>query len=154
MSKKRTGLLIALGAMLGAAAAGIAYYLQYKSFNDELDKDFHDYEEEDAPGEEKKEEPVPCQEAVGRNYITLDAAKCRAEEEPSASDTENEEAQPAPQGTEEAVCHTAHVVEEETDRPVDAAEEEPAPDAVCETKEAARPAADVTVEEDTEGETA
>ena len=49
MSKKRTGLLIALGAMIGAAAAGIAYYLQYKSFNDELDKDFHDYEEEDGP---------------------------------------------------------------------------------------------------------
>ena len=89
MSRKRTGLLIALGAMIGAAAAGIAYYLQYKSFNDELDKDFHDYEEEDGPGEERKDEPVPCQEAAGRNYITLDSVKCRTEEEPlPTSDTE------------------------------------------------------------------
>ena len=46
MSKKKTGLLIAVGAALGAAAAGISYYLKYKSFNDEIDKDFHDYEEE------------------------------------------------------------------------------------------------------------
>ena len=45
MSKKKTGLLIALGAAIGAAAAGISYYLKYKSFNDELDKDFHDYED-------------------------------------------------------------------------------------------------------------
>ena len=37
MSKKKTGLLIALGAAIGAAAAGISYYLKYKSFNDELD---------------------------------------------------------------------------------------------------------------------
>ena len=48
MSKKKTGLLIALGAAIGAAAAGISYYLKYKSFNDELDKDFHDYEDEET----------------------------------------------------------------------------------------------------------
>ena len=47
MSKKRTGLWIAFGAVLGAAAAGISYYLKYKSFNDELEQDFHDYEEEE-----------------------------------------------------------------------------------------------------------
>ena len=34
MAKKHTGLLIALGAALGAAAAGLSYYLKYKSFND------------------------------------------------------------------------------------------------------------------------
>ena len=40
MSKKKSGLLIAFGAMLGGAvAAGISYYLKLKSFNDELDQD-------------------------------------------------------------------------------------------------------------------
>ena len=53
MSKKRTGLWIAFGAVLGAAAAGISYYLKYKSFNDELEQDFHDYEEEEDAKEEK-----------------------------------------------------------------------------------------------------
>lgn len=38
MSKKKTGLLIALGAAIGAAAAGISYYLKYKSFNDDWTK--------------------------------------------------------------------------------------------------------------------
>lgn len=55
MSKKRTGLWIAFGAVLGAAAAGISYYLKYKSFNDELEQDFHDYEEEEDAKEEKKQ---------------------------------------------------------------------------------------------------
>ena len=50
MSKKKSGLLIAFGAMLGGAvAAGISYYLKLKSFNDELDQDFHEYEEEETP---------------------------------------------------------------------------------------------------------
>ena len=58
MSKKKTGLLIALGAAIGAAAAGISYYLKYKSFNDELDKDFHDYEDEETSSEERELLPV------------------------------------------------------------------------------------------------
>ena len=56
MSKKKSGLLIAFGAMLGGAvAAGISYYLKLKSFNDELDQDFHEYEEEETPSEETEE---------------------------------------------------------------------------------------------------
>ena len=56
MSKKKSGLLIAFGAMLGGAvAAGISYYLKLKSFNDELDQDFHEYEEEDSPSDENEE---------------------------------------------------------------------------------------------------
>lgn len=153
MSKKRTGLLIALGAMIGAAAAGIAYYLQYKSFNDELDKDFHDYEEEDGPGGERKDEPVPCQEAAGRNYITLDSAKCRTEEEPlPTSDTEEAAQSACPAAGEKAVLHTAHVVEEEAACPADAEKAKAFPSA-DDAKEAVRPVTDMTVEEDTEGGT-
>ena len=75
MSKKRTGLWIAFGAVLGAAAAGISYYLKYKSFNDELEQDFHDYEEEEDAKEEKNSGAVSCGES-GRSYIHLNSGKC------------------------------------------------------------------------------
>ena len=75
-NKKNTGLLIALGAVLGAAAAGISYYVKYKSFNDEIDKDFHDYEDEDS-AEETSDEPVSFNDA-GRTYITLDSNKSKS----------------------------------------------------------------------------
>ena len=78
MSKKKTGLLIAVGAVLGAAAAGVTYYLKYKSFNDELDKDFHDYEENTE--EPVNDEPVSCSDTE-RTYITLDSNKSKSHEE-------------------------------------------------------------------------
>lgn len=115
MSKKRTGLLIAFGAALGAAAAGISYYLKYKSFNDELEKDFHDYEEEEPASEEKKEEPIPCTDTAGRNYITLDHTKGKDSEKeaPVREAAPAENAEPA---KEEAPAPTAAVtVEEDTD---------------------------------------
>ncbi len=121
MSKKRTGLLIAVGAALGAAAAGISYYLKYKSFNDEIDKDFHDYEEEDIE-EATTAEPVSCADTK-RTYITLDSNKCKSCE---AADTCEEAAPAECPKTEEA---TAEITEEP-------AEETPAA---------------ATVEEDTEG---
>lgn len=104
MSKKRTGLLIAVGAALGAAAAGLSYYLKYKSFNDEIDKDFHDYEEDEA-AEVTKDEPVSCADTK-RTYISLDSGKCKSCEETA----ETEEAAPAEcQETEEV---TAEITEE------------------------------------------
>ena len=73
MSKKKSGLLIAFGAMLGGAvAAGISYYLKLKSFNDELDQDFHEYEEEETPSEETEEKTEPAPE---RTYITINSVK-------------------------------------------------------------------------------
>lgn len=112
MAKKRTGLLIALGAVLGAAAAGISYYLRYKSFNDELDKDFHDYEDEEST-EKKKDDTVPCSEAAGRTYISLDSKKHKvceeqADEEPAAPANE-----PAP--AESKKTPLAVTVEEDTE---------------------------------------
>ena len=73
MSKKKSGLLIAFGAMLGGAvAAGISYYLKLKSFNDELDQDFHEYEEEDSPSDENEEK---AENAPERTYITINSGK-------------------------------------------------------------------------------
>ena len=106
MSKKNnTGLLIALGAVIGAAAAGISYYFKYKSFNDEIDKDFHDYEEDDAV-EETANEPVSFDEA-GRTYISISKP---AETENVCEEAAPEEV-PAVEATEEA---TADVTEEPT----------------------------------------
>ena len=73
MSKKKSGLLIAFGAMLGGAvAAGISYYLKLKSFNDELDQDFHEYEDEETPSEETEEK---TENAPERTYITINPGK-------------------------------------------------------------------------------
>ena len=105
MSKKKTGLLIALGAV---AAAGISYYLKYKSFNDEIDKDFHDYEDEDSVAD-AKEETVSCAE-TNRTYITLDSNKAKAEES-----VEEPTVEKVPAVEEAVVEPTAATVEEDTE---------------------------------------
>ena len=42
MAKKHIGKFLTFAAIAGAAAAGISYFLQYKSFHKELDEEFHD----------------------------------------------------------------------------------------------------------------
>lgn len=108
MSKKNTGLLIAFGAALGAAAAGLSYYLKYKSFNDEVDKDFHDYEEDETV--EETDEEVSCSD-TGRTYITLDAGKCKSCEHAEAC----EEAAPEECPATEKSAPAAATVEEDTE---------------------------------------
>ena len=90
MSKKKSGLLIAFGAMLGGAvAAGISYYLKLKSFNDELDQDFHEYEEE---------EPAP-----ERTYITINSGKDTnaADDSVKKEETKDSEETACPEPTDE-----------------------------------------------------
>lgn len=131
MSKKNTGLLIAFGAALGAAAACVSYYLKYKSFSDELDKDFHDYEDEDEfNGQETEKETAPAPDGTKRNYITIDACKGKSQEQDTPDESAEETGTPA--GT---ACDTPKAGEK-------------APES-HQTAEA--PSADVTVEEDTEG---
>lgn len=126
MSKKKTGLLIALGAAIGAAAAGISYYLKYKSFNDELDKDFHDYEDEETPSGEAGKGIASCSTARERTYITLEPGKCRTGEEHDAEGPNAQEPAPEPAPLKEA------------------------PEAGTDTASPA-PAKSATVEEDTDG---
>lgn len=77
--KKNTGLLIAFGAVLGAAAAGISYYLKYKSYHDKIEnEDFHDYEEEETENP-SFDEPLSFNES-NRTYITIDGGKGKSEE--------------------------------------------------------------------------
>ncbi|MBR5267517.1 MAG: hypothetical protein IKU20_04925 [Lachnospiraceae bacterium] len=118
MSKKRTGLLIAVGAALGAAAAGLSYYLKYKSFNDEIDKDFHDYEEDEI-SEVTNDEPISCADS-NRTYISLDPNKCKSCEtvaEESVPDTCPETTDDGTEASEESVkeCPGAATVEEDTE---------------------------------------
>ena len=100
MSKKKSGLLIAFGAMLGGAvAAGISYYLKLKSFNDELDQDFHEYEEEDTPSEEKEEKTEPAPE---RTYITINSGKdAEAADDSVKEETKASEETECPESTDE-----------------------------------------------------
>mgnify|MGYP000512359402 CR=1 FL=1 len=53
MAKKHFGKLLTLAAIVGAAAAGVSYVLQYKSFHKELDEDFHDFEDDFDDFDEK-----------------------------------------------------------------------------------------------------
>ena len=100
MSKKKSGLLIAFGAMLGGAvAAGISYYLKLKSFNDELDQDFHEYEEEETPSEEKEEK---AETAPERTYITINSGKdADAADDSVKEETKDSEETACPEPTDE-----------------------------------------------------
>ena len=108
MSKKKTGLLIALGAALGTAAAGISYYLKYKSFNDEVEKDFHDYEDDDSFETEMEDKNLSSCESAGRTYITLDGGKCKSCEKEETCEEPCETACPKE-------APTAATVEEDTE---------------------------------------
>lgn len=130
MSKKKTGMLIALGAALGgAAAAGISYYLKYKSFNDDVDKDFHEYEDEDFSEADEEGSALASCDTSNRTYISLDAGKSKEE-----SDKEND--------TKEATKDTA---EENTEADANFDDE------FMEETPKAPASAEITVEEDTEG---
>lgn len=94
MSKKKTGLLIALGAAIGAAAAGISYYLKYKSFNDELDKDFHDYEDEETSSGETGKGTSSCTPPKNARILQLEPGKCKAGEEKMLRDRKTQNRPP------------------------------------------------------------
>lgn len=75
MAKKGMGKLVAFAAVTGAVAAGVSYALRYKTFHNELEKDFREFEdgedEEAAPEQEQTGEP----KKADRNYIALHASK-------------------------------------------------------------------------------
>lgn len=80
MAKKHFGRFMALAAIAGTAAAGISYFLRYKSFHKELDEDFHDFEDD---FDEDLKEFGDAKDAGGvmpRNYVPLNTDR-QAEKE-------------------------------------------------------------------------
>lgn len=78
MAKKHFGKLLTLAAIVGAAAAGVSYVLQYKSFHKELDEDFHDFEDDfddfDDAGD-KEASKTSDTAASERSYVSLNPEK-------------------------------------------------------------------------------
>ena len=114
MAKKSFGKFLALATLSGAVAAGVSYFLKYKSFKKELDKDFHDFEgddDEDFDGSLPHESCTP-----ERTYVTLGEKKADSaeavEESPQAPAPKAEEAADADAGE---VKKAAESVAENTD---------------------------------------
>ena len=81
MAKKGFGKFIAFAAIAGVIAAGISYFTKYKSFHDELEEDFHDFE-----GDDDKDSETPADSAASRNYVSLNPEKDHKPEEPACEE--------------------------------------------------------------------
>ena len=100
MAKKHFGKLLTLAAIVGAAAAGVSYVLQYKSFHKELDEDFHDFEDDfddfDDAGD-KEASKASDTAASERSYVSLNPEKKEAPAEtPEETSEHSEESEKAP----------------------------------------------------------
>ena len=115
--KKKFGKFLALATAAGAVAAGVSYFLKYRSFHKELDQDFHDFEHED---DDDFDGSLPHEsEAASRTYVTLgekkeetkeaakEAAQVVAEDAADAVDTVKEAAQDAADEAKKAAEETA-----------------------------------------------
>lgn len=102
MAKKKFGKFVALATVSGVIAAGISYFLKYKSFNSELDEDFHDFEGDD---DEFDGELPHASETPARTYVTL-----------------NEKKEEAADAVEEGVEKTADIVYDAADAVTDTVE--------------------------------
>lgn len=112
MAKKNLGKFVALAAVTGAVAAGISYFMKYKSFNKELDEEFHDFEGE--LDDEEFDGTLPHEEETAeRNYVTLGEKKAEPAEELVESVEE----------AGETVEETAPIAEEAVQENVETAEE-------------------------------
>ena len=94
MAKKHFGKLLTLAAIVGAAAAGVSYVLQYKSFHKELDEDFHDFEDDfddfDDAGD-KEASKASDTAASERSYVSLNPEKKEAPAETPEETSEHSE---------------------------------------------------------------
>ena len=103
MAKKNVGKFVVLAAVTGAIAAGISYFVKYKSFNKELDEEFHEFEGD--ADEEEFDGTLPHEdETTERSYVTLGEKKAEPAGETSQSDAEAvpDTAEPVAEAAEEA----------------------------------------------------
>lgn len=76
MAKKGWGKFVAFAAVTGAVAAGVSYVLQYKTYHNELEKDFREFED-NSEGESQEGDSGHTIDSrrVDRNYISLNSSK-------------------------------------------------------------------------------
>ncbi|MCC8025451.1 MAG: hypothetical protein LIP16_09155 [Clostridium sp.] len=74
MAKKHWGRFVAFAAVAGAVAAGISYVLQYKTYHNELEKDFREFEDGGDDSEDSEDRTIDPRSA-NRNYIALSSSK-------------------------------------------------------------------------------
>lgn len=97
MAKKGFGKLVVFAAAAGAAAAGISYLKKYKSFNDELEEEFHDFEgnEEDDDDLFEEEETVTIAEEDAETEETKEPeAEDESAKEPESAEAKEDTADP------------------------------------------------------------
>lgn len=139
MAKKNLGKFLALTAISTAIAAGVSYFLKYRSFHAELDEDFHDFEGDD----DSFDGSLPHEgETAQRNYVPLGEKK---EESPvkEASEAVKDAAGAAAEKAGDMASQAAEKVKETAE-----AVEEHVSDAAGQVKEAAN-GMTTTIEEDT-----
>lgn len=75
MSKKGWGKFVAFAAVTGAVAAGVSYVLQYKTYHNELEKDFREFEDNEDGAEADDSDRTIDSRKMDRNYISLSSSK-------------------------------------------------------------------------------
>lgn len=122
MAKKNLGKFLALTAVSAAVAAGVSYFLKYRSFHAELDEDFHDFEGDDDNSDSSLSGEG---EAAKRNYVPLGEKK---EESPAeevleaAKDTVSQAAHKAGDMASQAAEDIKEAVETAKEQAVSAAD--------------------------------
>lgn len=142
MAKKHIGRFLTFAAIAGAAAAGISYFLQYKSFHKELDEEFHDFEDDFDEFEDTDDNDSP----VTRNYVSLTPDR-KAEE--VKEDSVDEEPGGAADEEVSALSGETSETEEQAAAPEEVKSEKE-PDVSEDKTETAQADTTVTVEEMTE----
>ena len=105
--KKKFGKFLALATAAGAVAAGVSYFLKYRSFHKELDQDFHDFEHED---DDDFDGSLPHEsEAASRTYVTL------GEKKEETKETAKEAAQEVADAADEVSRQAADAAEQATE---------------------------------------
>lgn len=139
MAKKNLGKFLALTAISTAVAAGVSYFLKYRSFHAELDEDFHDFEGDD----DSFDGSLPHEgEQPQRNYVPLGEKK---EESPV-----KEACEAIKDAASQAAAEAGHMASQAAEDVKEAAEtaKEQVAGAAEQVKEAAG-AMTTTIEEDT-----
>lgn len=142
MTKKNIGKFLVLTAISTAIAAGISYFLKYRSFHAELDEDFHDFEGDD----DNFDETSSHETEIHRNYVPLGEKKEASSLKEMSEDikeTSTEAMEAAAQKAEDVAAQAKETVSQATQEV-----KETLADAAEKTEETIKDIATTVIEED------